>query len=140
VLTEQKAQYRFKEAGLKITPQRMAVFRVLEGKTTHPTADDIYQEIKKIYPNTSMATVYNTLDSLVELGLVRELTIEPDRRHFDPDASPHHHVICVRCNRIDDIFEELPQMTRLPDSVSGKYSLLGYNVEFYGVCKGCQRK
>ncbi len=139
-LTEQKAQYRFKEAGLKMTPQRIAVFRVMEGNSSHPSADDIYREIKKDYPNTSMATIYNTLESLKELGLIRELTIEPDRRHFDPDASPHHHIICTRCRRIEDIFEELPEVTRLPASVEAGFNLQGYNVEFYGVCKACSKK
>jgi Fur family peroxide stress response transcriptional regulator len=139
-LTEQKARYRFKEAGLKMTPQRMAVFRVMEGNSSHPSADDIYREVKKDYPNTSMATIYNTLELLKELGLIRELTIEPDRRHFDPDASAHHHIICTRCRRIEDIFEELPEVTRLPASVKAGFSLEGYNVEFYGVCKACSSK
>ncbi len=139
-LTEQKALYRFKEAGLKITPQRMAIFRILEGNTAHPSADDIHREIVKSFPNTSLATVYNTLASLQELGLIRELTIEADRRHFDPDATPHHHIICSRCRRIEDISEELPQMTGLPGSVKKRYRLTGYSVEFHGVCKDCERK
>lgn len=138
-LTEKKALYRFKEAGLKLTPQRMAIFKVLEDNTSHPSADDIYREIKRDFPNTSMATIYNTLESLKELGLIRELTIEADRRHFDPDASPHHHIICIRCRRIEDIFEELPEMTDLPASVKKRFKLVGYNVEFFGVCENCKR-
>ncbi len=137
-LTEQKALYRFKEAGLKITPQRLAIFGILEDNNSHPTAEDIFREIRRSYPNISMATVYNTLESLNELGLIRELTIESDRKHFDSDPSLHHHVICTRCRRIDDVLEELPQKAQLPASVRGRYRLLGYNVEFYGVCKECE--
>lgn len=139
-LTEQKALYRFKEAGFKLTPQRMAIFRILEGNTSHPSADDIYRQIKKAFPSTSMATVYNTLESLKELGLIRELTIDAHRRHFDPDISSHHHIICTRCHRIEDIFEELPKMTGLPASVKEKFNLVGYSVEFFGVCEKCGGK
>jgi Fur family peroxide stress response transcriptional regulator len=136
-MTEKKARFRFKESGLKLTPQRAAIFSILEGNSSHPSAEDIHRELRRDYPNTSLATVYNTLESLKELDLIKEVTIDSERRHFDPDASSHHHVICVRCRRIEDVYEELPRVTRLPLSVRDEFRLLSYNVEFRALCKDC---
>jgi Fur family peroxide stress response transcriptional regulator len=96
-----------KRAGLKLTPQRMAIARELAGDTSHPTAQDLYERLLPAFPTMSFATVYNTLDALAKLGLVRSLRLGTAVR-FDPNAAPHHHAVCDRCGRVVDVPAQAP--------------------------------
>ncbi len=127
---------KYKHLGLKLTPQRLAILGYLEGNTQHPSADEIYTAISKRFPTMSFATVYNTLDALRDKGGVRELTIDPGKKRFDPDTSPHHHLICIKCRHIVDIFTEykLP----LSDRERHGFEIVGDHIEFYGVCPKCR--
>ena len=86
---------KFINKGLKLTPQRAAIFEYLDGNKSHPSAEDIYLEIKKRYPMISFATVYKTLEALKSRGDILELSVDPERRRYDPDTGPHHHLICI---------------------------------------------
>ncbi|EKE02999.1 MAG: ferric uptake regulator [uncultured bacterium] len=125
----------FKENSVKITPQRLAIFNVLEGNTNHPSAEDIYIEIIKIYPTTSFATVYNTLERLHKLKLLLELSIEKGKKHYDPNTNQHHHLQCSNCKKIVDIFEDYD--VQLPGHIENDYEIDGYQISFYGRCKSC---
>ena len=129
---------RYKGKGFKLTPQRIAILKFLEGNTAHPTADDIYTEIRKKNPTVSFATVYNTVQALKERGELLEITIDPDRKHFDPNPEPHHHIICSKCRKIADIFVDYSEALKLPKEVLDKFSPMGNHVDFYGICKDCQ--
>jgi len=129
---------RYRGKGFKLTPQRIAILKFLEGNTDHPTADDIYTEIKKKNPTVSFATVYNTIEALKDRGELLEITIDPERRHFDPNPEPHHHIICSKCKKIGDIFVDYSEALKLPEDVLGKFSPMGNHVDFYGICKDCQ--
>ncbi len=131
---------KYREKGFRITPQRLAIFEYLQGNTTHPTVEDIYREIKKRYPAISLATVYNTIQALKDRGEVMELTIDPDRKHYDPDTTPHHHVICTECNRIGDVFVDYSPHLKLPEDVLEEFVVVDNQVNFYGICKDCQDK
>jgi Fur family peroxide stress response transcriptional regulator len=122
--------------GLKLTPQRMAIFEYLEGNRDHPSAEDIHKAIALKFPSMSLATVYNTLRTLKEKGSVRELTIDPARKRYDPDIGRHNHLICTACGKIVDI--RLDYDFKLPKSVSRRFTLLGGQIELYGVCAGCR--
>ena len=124
-----------KANGLKLTPQRLAIFEYLKDNTDHPSADDIYGAVAKQFPTMSFATVYNTLETLRKRGELLELTIDPARKRFDPNPEPHHHLICVRCKRIVDIHASF-QLT-VPGRDRAEFELLGNHVEFYGICRGC---
>jgi len=128
---------RYRGKGFKLTPQRMAILKYLDGNTTHPTAEDIYREIKKGFPTVSFATVYNTLDALRQRGEVVEVTINPERKHFDPNPVPHHHIICKVCDKIGDIFEDYSKALTLPGEVLDEFFVQGNHVDFYGICKDC---
>src|SRR5690348_11143748 len=80
---------------MKITPQRRLIFKALEGNTSHPTADDIYREVKDIIPDIAIATVYKTLNELVKLGLLVELRHDGDLSRFDPRTDQHSHLMCL---------------------------------------------
>lgn len=125
-------------AGFKRTPQRLAILDYLDGNTAHPSAEDIYQAVSKKYQSMSFATVYNTLNTLTRAGAVRELTIDPERRRYDPDTSHHHHLICITCWKIFDVPEEIS--VDLPKTMTKDFTVLGNHVEFYGHCSLCRKK
>ena len=129
---------KYRGKGLKLTPQRLAIIEFLDGNTCHPTADDIFQAVKAKYPTVSLATVYNTIQSLQEMGELQELTINPERKHFDPNVAPHHHMICTECKAIEDVFEDYSSILGLPSKVRKGFKITGNHVNFYGQCVQCQ--
>jgi Fur family peroxide stress response transcriptional regulator len=122
-------------SGLKLTPQRLAIFDYLKDNTDHPSAEDVYAAVAKKFPTMSFATVYNTLETLRRRGELLELTIDPRRKRFDPNPRPHHHLICVQCKRIVDIHATF-ELT-VPGRDRADFELLGNHVEFYGICGNC---
>lgn len=129
---------KYKGKGFKLTPQRIEILKFLEGNTSHPTAEDIYREIKKKYPTVSFATVYNTVEALKKRGEILEVTIDPERKHFDPNTVAHHHIICGSCGKIEDVFEDYSDALKLPDKVLDKFTTTGNHIDFYGICKDCK--
>ncbi|MCC6346956.1 MAG: transcriptional repressor [Nitrospirales bacterium] len=128
---------KFKETGLKLTPQRLAILDYLEGNAEHPSAEDVYRAVAKKFPTMSFATVYNTLEALRRRGSVLELTIDPGKKRFDPNTQPHHHLICLRCRRIVDILGEYD--LNLSDERKNDFDIIGNHIEFYGICPKCKR-
>ncbi|MBE7415399.1 MAG: transcriptional repressor [Deltaproteobacteria bacterium] len=131
---------KYRGMGFKLTPQRLAILKFLEGNTSHPTAEDIYTEIKKRYPTVSFATVYNTIQALRERGEIMEVTIDPERKHFDPNPAPHHHIMCTGCGRIGDVFVDYSASLKLPDDVTMEFTTTGNHIDFYGLCNRCRIK
>jgi Fur family transcriptional regulator, peroxide stress response regulator len=124
-----------KEVRFKRTPQRLAILEFLKGNTSHPSAEDIYRAVGKKYESMSFATVYNTLHALTQAGALRELTIDPDRKRYDPDTSRHHHLICLACGKIFDVPDEI--RVDLPRAMQEDFTIIGNHVEFYGHCSAC---
>ncbi len=132
------ATLKLKEIGLKITPQRQAILKLLEGNQTHPSAESIHTEILKKYPGISFATVYNTLSKLIDAGEIRELDIDPGKKRFDPCVTPHTHFYCKVCGKVFDIVYD----TSLPFNVK---KIDGHQVDVIqlhlkGVCRECRKK
>ena len=95
-----------KRAGLKLTPQRIAIVRLFAGDESHPTAQDLFERLRPAFPSMSFATVYNTLDSLAHAGLAGTVRLpgkRGDAARFDPNTAPHHHAVCDRCGAVIDI-------------------------------------
>ncbi|TLD42290.1 MAG: Peroxide stress regulator PerR, FUR family [Candidatus Jettenia ecosi] len=123
--------------GMKITPQRLMIFKILENNTSHPSAEEVFKRVKKIYPAVSFTTIYKTLETLRDLGEVKELIIDEDRKHYDPNTNSHHHFICSTCKKILDIFEDFSSHIKLPNSLKSDYTVFGFQISFYGICKEC---
>jgi Fur family transcriptional regulator, peroxide stress response regulator len=122
---------------MKLTPQRLAILEYLEGNKAHPSASDIYKAVSEKYPMMSFATVYNTLDTLRGKKHVRELSIDSQKKRFDPNIKPHHHLICLECRAITDVHRNFA--LDLTDSERFGYEITGNHVDFYGVCPKCKR-
>ena len=128
---------KYKSMGLKLTPQRLAILEYLDGNKDHPSAELIYRDVTKKFPTMSFATVYNTLETLKKSGKIMELTIDPERKRFDPNPKPHHHLICVKCKKIEDIHQQF--RLNLPDKENKGFKIMGNHIEFYGLCSKCKR-
>lgn len=121
----------------RMTPQRAEILRILDGNKSHPSAEDVYRRIARKFPGVSFATVYNTLQSLLSIGELAEIRIDPARSRFDPGLKPHSHLMCVHCGAIVDLpLRKAPE----PAGKPAGFRVLRCNVEFYGVCRGCAGK
>ncbi|MDH4161984.1 MAG: transcriptional repressor [Nitrospirota bacterium] len=132
------SQEQYRESGLKLTPQRMAILAYLEGNILHPSAEDVFRAVRRRFPTMSFATVYNTLEMLKKRGKVVELTGDPDKKRFDPNIRPHHHLICTGCRKIVDLKTEFNLTLKAADQAG--FQIMGNHIEFTGLCPDCQRK
>jgi Fe2+ or Zn2+ uptake regulation protein len=129
---------RYREKGYRITPQRQMIFTALAGDDSHPTAEDIYQRIKKQMPDLSRSTVYNTLNELVELGELHEVDdFGTPRIRYDINTSHHHHLYCVQCHKLIDIEQEIGPID-VPSEVQTGFRVQRSQVTFFGLCSDCQ--
>lgn len=127
-----------KNAGMRITPQRLAICALLENTDQHPTAQQIYESLRPQFPTMSLATVYNTLESLVQVGAVNELgSAGDDSVHYDADIGPHINLACVSCHRVIDLPSKfVGELNQEVEEHSG-YKLLGARILYYGICPDC---
>ncbi|MGI6656803.1 MAG: transcriptional repressor [Desulfobulbus sp.] len=123
-----------------MTHQRDLILDELRQSQEHPTADELYEKVKKRLPRISLATVYRNLEVLAEVGLIKKLEISGRQKRFDGDISDHEHVFCSQCHRIDNIPKsEIPP--RLLDDIQiPGYRITGYRIEFSGICPACREK
>ncbi|CEI83180.1 peroxide operon regulator [Oceanobacillus oncorhynchi subsp. incaldanensis] len=129
-----------KKSGVRITPQRHAVLEYLLNSMTHPTADDIYKALEGKFPNMSVATVYNNLRVLKDIGLVRELTYGDASSRFDCNTSDHYHIICNQCGKIVDFhYPSLEEVESLAEQVTG-FDVSHHRLEVYGTCNACKEQ
>ena len=137
-MTLEEKLARLTERGVLLTIQRSAVLDFLQDNTQHPTAEEIYQSLRGMYPALSRATVYNTLDLFKQHGVIQEITIDRTKAHYDYNTEPHHHFLCRHCLRIYDVDVE-----KVPFARAG--SLDGHKVEearlyMTGTCSACLRE
>lgn len=122
--------------GLRVTPQRAAVYANLLARSDHPTVEDILQDLNTDLPVSSKATVYSALTALREVGLVREVLLEEGVTRYDAHIAPHHHFRCRACGAIEDLAWELVSMPQLDHMRSG-LTIETYELTVYGVCDRC---
>jgi Fur family transcriptional regulator, peroxide stress response regulator len=135
---------RCRGRGVKLTPQRLAIFEYLARHPDHPTAEDVYRDVLERYPTLSFATVYNTLELLAEMGEVRMVIVDELRRRYDVNTEPHRHAVCRQCRRIVDVCEHeigggelLRQALERVDLSARGFVVEGASVEFAGLCGDC---
>jgi Fe2+ or Zn2+ uptake regulation protein len=134
-------------AGLKLTPQRMAIVKELASDETHPTAQEIFERLRPGLPTMSFATVYNTLGALSSAGLCAALSLSPGSGRFDPNMTPHHHLVCDVCGAVRDLPPAAPGVAGSPDATSTKavshlapgFELRSVERIFRGVCASCAK-
>ena len=124
-------------AGLKYSRQREAVLHYLRSTKSHPTAENVFTEIRKEFPKISLGTVYRNLNLLVEHGEIIRLNCGDGVEHFDATIAPHNHFICRRCGAVIDL--EMNSIDRINQEANKHFpgEVEGHEIYFYGSCEKC---
>ena len=129
---------QFRTQGLKVTPQRQAIFRALGGSTVHPTAESVYAEVSAEMPTISLRTVYQTLNDLAAMGELHTLDIRTGSTRFDPNLDPHHHLVCDGCGLVIDVpAGEAPTPPR--GGAAHGFEVTDTEIVYRGRCADCRR-
>jgi Fur family peroxide stress response transcriptional regulator len=129
-----------KKNNLKITPQRIAIYKQLLHSHNHPSADEIYHSLKGDFSNISYDTVNRTLLSLAELGLIDIVKSPGGARRYDPNTEAHHHLHCVKCGKILDFYSDACDQLKVPEEIQNQFTVLSKRVVVNGICKECLQK
>lgn len=125
------------DSNMRLTSQRQVILEELQKVTSHPTASDVFDMVRKRLPRIGLGTVYRNLDLLAERGVIKKLEVGGEQKRFDGDTSPHYHIRCVKCNRVEDIFiERLGELEKSAASCCN-YKILDHHVQFSGICREC---
>ncbi len=133
---------------LRMTRQRQVILDTIRHLHTHPTADEVHLEVRKMLPRVSLATVYRNLEVLSEKGFIQKLELSGAQKRFDGTVEKHYHVRCTRCGRTDDLhlatddaspLEAINGLDEIAGEVSG-YKVENHRLEFLGVCPDCLKK
>ena len=126
--------------GVPLTVQRRVIYEAVLDHADHPTADDVYERVRRRLPGVSRTTVYRVLETLVRLGVIGKPSSPGSVARYDKSVDRHHHLVCVRCERTMDL--EDPSLNRLkfPDTRLLGFTIADYSVHFMGVCQSCRRQ
>ena len=129
-----------REAGVKLTHQRLEIFREVALSDNHPDAETVYRGVRKRMPTVSLDTVYRTLWLLVDLGLIKTLGPPRERTRFEADLDSHHHFVCVKCGMTRDFQSNEFDCLVIPEEVKKIGIVEKAHVEVQGICKQCSRR
>ena len=139
--TIQKRMSHFKKsltlAGIKLTHQRLEIFREVAATDEHPDVETIFKGVRKRIPTISLDTVYRTLWLLFDLGIISTLGPPRGKTRFDANMNRHHHFVCVKCGMTRDFYSEEWNKLSIPDSVNKLGIVKNTHVELSGLCKNC---
>jgi Fe2+ or Zn2+ uptake regulation protein len=127
----------FRQRGLKITPQRQCIFRVLHDNSAHPTAEAVYAAAAGEMPSISLRTVYQTLNDLAEMGEIHSLDVGTGSARFDPNVDDHPHLVCESCGMVRDVTIDVSTLAVPPGGLDD-FAVHDVDVVFRGRCRGCQ--
>jgi Fur family transcriptional regulator, peroxide stress response regulator len=130
---------RAKEHGLKITPQRTAIYEELLKAKDHPTADLIYKRIVKKIPNISFDTVNRTLLTFSKIGITNVVEGYGQAKRYDPDVDIHHHFRCIQCGSIIDFHNKEYDNITVPDEINKQFTVINKKVVLEGLCSKCRK-
>ena len=128
-----------KERGFRLTPQRVELVRLIATSKGHPSATQLYAEIKTRFPTMSHATVYKTLALLKEMNQVLEIDLRDDSHYDGNRPAPHSHLICMKCNKIVDGDLDLDLSTIKKLEETSGYQIIRPQIAFYGLCPDCRK-
>ena len=125
------------ERQLRNTEQRRVILEELCRVTSHPTANEIYDLVRKRLPRISLGTVYRNLEILTQTGKIKTIELAGTEKRFDGRTDDHYHIRCVQCGKVEDVpIQTIPQIDEAPAGMTD-YEILGHRLEFVGVCAKC---
>ena len=130
-------QVACRQVGLKVTHQRLEIFRELVTANDHPAAETLYKRLQKSIPTLSLDTVYRTLATFEEYGLISRVQTTESHARFEAAMAPHHHAICTQCQRITDFAWDIFDTSELPEQLTGWGQILNKQITLRGICAEC---
>ena len=135
--TVEELSTQFREHGLRVTPQRQAIFRLLHGVDSHPTVEALFEAARTEMPTISLKTVYQTVHDLEALGEVTVLDVGTGAIRVDPNVEhAHHHLVCTRCGNVRDVLVDVADL-RVPARYRREFHIEAVEVVFRGLCESC---
>lgn len=128
-----------RRSGIPVTVQRRVIFSALLERADHPTVDQIFAQVKDRIPGVSRTTVYRTLETLANIGLVRRTHHFAASARFDGNLEQHHHLVCTSCGKVIDFQDPSVTVSIPTDARRNGFMLLDYSVYFEGLCSACKR-
>ena len=129
-----------RKEGLKITHQRLEIFKELLNSHDHPTVEKLYQRLLSKLPTISLDTVYRTLTTLEQHGLIVRVETGESQARFEGKMEEHHHAICNKCRKITDFFWKFPNETVLPDEILKWGKISKKSISLHGLCRHCAQE
>ena len=125
---------------LKYSPQRESIKKFVQSRYDHPTADTVYENIRLIYPNISLGTVYRNLSLLADLGELNRITTDGGADRFDGNTAPHNHFICRKCHKVIDL--DMEAIDHIMDMAAKNFkgTIDSYTTYFHGLCEDCSEE
>ncbi len=133
----QQLEEALRSSGLSLTSQRWIVLEAMLGRGDHPTADEVFEGLKAARSGAARATVFRTLETFVELGLLRRVCHPGSSARYDPNTERHDHLVCLRCEKMVDFKEAGQGKIRLPDARRQGFHINDYSIQFRGLCDAC---
>ena len=125
------------EAGIKLTHQRLEIFKEMVSASDHPSAETIHKRLQEKLPTIALDTVYRTLTTFDELGILKKLRLTGERTLFDANLDRHHHFFCTRCKKIEDIYWPEFDNSTLPEDIGSIGKIRARHLELHGLCREC---
>jgi len=129
-----------RKQGLKVTHQRLEIFKELLNSNDHPTVERLYSKLKSKLPSISRDTIYRTLTTLEKHGLVSRVQTMESQARFEGKMEQHHHAICKKCGKITDFYLNFPDEAILPDEILNWGKISQKRITLFGLCKQCSRE
>lgn len=130
----------FRKGGVKLTQQRLEIYRELMGAGDHPSAEEVYNRVTDRLPTVSLDTVYRTLDMLERLGVAARVEVLDDRSRYEPKREPHHHFVCTACKGIVDFPWPAVDSMPAPPQAEEWGKVVSRHLELRGICSGCLKR
>ena len=125
---------------MRLTTQRQIILEELGKVTSHPTANEVYDMVRKRLPRIGLGTVYRNLELMADTGIILKLEVGGTQKRFDATVDPHYHIRCNSCGKVDDIDMEVQNQINQAAENASNYLILGHHIEFAGICPQCSER
>jgi len=122
---------------MRLTTQRQIILEELGKVTSHPTANEVYDMVRRRLPRIGLGTVYRNLELMADNGIILKLEVGGTQKRFDATVEPHYHVRCSSCGMVDDINVTVQEQINQVAEQASDYIILGHHIEFSGICGSC---
>lgn len=125
---------------MRLTTQRQIILEELGKVTSHPTANEVYDMVRRRLPRIGLGTVYRNLELMADIGIILKLEVGGTQKRFDATVEPHYHIRCSSCGKVNDINIAVQKQINMVAEEASNYKILGHHIEFSGICSSCLEK